>query len=148
MKYIKMFESFEGEYYKEVDLDGWEEWVMSDYYTNRERFTTSEVSKLKELIPELDCYNDNNPVWLDNGVPSYFNYISCDSNVFSKKFDYTNNIGNISKHIEIYKITDDYYYLEFNTYSYNETLVSTYVSYYKCDQFDGLLRCIEDNILN
>jgi hypothetical protein len=141
MKYIKMFESFEGEYYKEVDLSEWEEWVMSDYYTNREKFTTNEVSKLKELIPELDCYDDTNPI-------SNFNYILCESNVFSKKFDYTNNVGNIYNYIEIYKITDDYYYLEFHTYSYNETLVCTYGSYYKCDQFDGLLRCIEDNILS
>jgi len=141
MKYIKMFESFEGEYYKEVDLSEWEEWVMSDYYTNREKFTTNEVSKLKELIPEFDCYDDTNPI-------SNFNYILCESNVFSKKFDYTNNVGNIYNYIEIYKITDDYYYLEFHTHSYNETLVCTYISYYKCDQFDGLLRCIEDNILS
>lgn len=141
MKYIKMFESFEGEYYKEVDLSEWEEWAMSDYYTNRERFTTNEVSKLKELIPELDCYDDTNPI-------SNFNYISCESNVFSKKFDYTNNVGNIYNYIEIVKITDDYYYLEFHTHSYNETLVCRYGSYYKCDQFDGLLRCIEGNILN
>jgi GH35 family endo-1,4-beta-xylanase len=141
MKYIKMFESFEGEYYKEVDLSEQEEWAMSDYYTNREKFTTNEVSKLKELIPELDCYDDTNPI-------SNFNYISCESNVFSKKFDYTNNVGNIYKYIEIYKITDDYYYLQFHTHSYNETLVCTYGSYYKCDQFDGLLRCIEDNILS
>ena len=75
MKYIKMFESFEGEYYKEVDLSEQEEWAMSDYYTNREKFTTNEVSKLKELIPELDCYDDTNSIY-------NFNYISCESNVF------------------------------------------------------------------
>ena len=142
MKYIKMFESFKGEYYKEVDHGEWEEWAMSDYYTNRENFTPNEISKLKELIPELGCYTDTNPI-------SNFNYISCDSNIFSNKFDYTNNIGNIANPIQIYKITDDYYYLDFFINSFNETgLLCSYGAYYKCDQFDGLLRCIEDNILS
>jgi hypothetical protein len=143
MKYLKAFESYGVEdYYKEITEFEYDDDICNiggtdgeeDVEYMREKwveFTDQEISKITEILSEKKDVNyiidlPNFKFWKENGIARARLDIKP-----SKKSKTLENI------MYIVKLEDDWYYL-YDCYPNK---------FYKCDQFDGLLKCIKDNII-
>ena len=129
MKYLKLFES--NEYYTQISRDdytkkigfdggGWDENFISDTWVS---FTEKELEFIKNLTK-----GDIKEVMDD--VPSIGSYIR----VEHTKIDRKTRIVEYH-YLWINKSKDEWYYLN----DYNSL-------YYKCDQFEGLIACLKNEI--
>ena len=93
-------------------------------------FTQSEISTIHNLIPK-STYEINPHVGGD-GIP--------EASIEYTKYEHTRN-----KLIFIVKTKDEWYYVKLNYWNITAIKrVESITSYYKCDQFEGLLKCIKD----
>lgn len=134
MKHIRLFEAVDEPLYQEID--------ENTFYENVEttiKLNDKEMEKLKSLfdskeiwIPSLDKNDDSGLgpyTWIQRSTYEYF---------------YSNF------ELAIYKCDDDWYYVDWSRKS--EKSMGEYVkivsvdTYYKCDQWDGLLSLIKDKL--
>lgn len=118
MKYLKYFESHE-DYFTEVD-----EISPAAVFRRNQRFSEEEIDTIRKVVDSksgtLHLYK--NPKGNDLRI------LEMDKN-----------------RCWIYKVSDEWYYLfrRSREYSHQEEVESVY----KCDQIEGLLKCIEIKIL-
>ena len=120
MKYLKLFEEKSNEYYTEINVDEWQ--ISVDDDDHKVPFKDIEVSRIIALVdPWKITQNSHNTPLIGNNVrgdsPIYFN---------------------------IYKTDDDWYYLYYNRDEIINGEKEDVEHYYRCDQFDGILQCLED----
>lgn len=140
MKYIKIFENYNENFYWNEDVDSYEEWAISEYWTNRDCFSIYEKDQILKVV---DCNMEKE----SSGVYKS-NYIIIED-FYSSLYKKTYNSGYGFKNAHIYKLLDDYYYLIFERLEFNPNpenfLRNEFI--YKCDQIEGLIQCIKDNLL-
>ena len=131
---IKLFEEY-NEFYTEIDADEYD--VSTEIYalTGRDsfdehnqnwvEFTQSEISTLRDLI--IAPYRIN-PFTVSSAPKSYIEFVY--------KKEHPNN----GKVVVIIKTKDEWYYVRIAQYA-----IRLY-KYYKCDQWEGLLKCLIYNI--
>ena len=123
MKYLESFDLFEGDYEK-ITRGNFQDTINHMKYLE---LTENERLKIEKIFQRH--FNPHNTVknwpkielWTKNGTEYYYTTMDVNEIIF------------------IYSYEDDWYFME----KYNqETMVS---EYYKCDDLEGLKKCLEDN---
>ena len=130
MKYIKIYEEFEDSYF-EIDEEEY-------------KFRLNGMEKGRNIL-------DYNIVSLLNSIgkarESWLDFTSKEKRILRKKFDVINKYKKDSKSISIRvedgvadlsKLPDEWYYVHL--------CVNKSDTYYKCDQWEGLMDCLNDII--
>ena len=124
MKHIKLFEGFNNDdYYQEIDYDDW--------WDNREiriEMSSRTIEVISGILMFWDIDVDDN-----KDMISAYN-----QNVSIKNYDYE---------IKVYEVDDEYFYVQVTrSYPGSTPAGSTFkqLSWYKCDQFDGLKKLLKD----
>ena len=132
---IKLFEDY-NQYYTEID---WLEYkkncgYLSDstscHQLNYLVFIKDEIDQLKKLMP-------NNKIEINS-------LMNMDTNQYRLTIYYPNKIYLC---MSLDKMEDEWFYVEErNSYAYMDAKlnINPHTQYYKCDQFEGLLKLIED----
>ena len=134
MKYLKKFnESSESIYYEEIFGTD----PILNHDTNDElRFTNDEVDTIKSLY--YLGINTLNPIvitlkgWGEGAV------------VFNGNIVNEISIKDMFDTYHIYKYDDEWYILSVKKSNFEISTARDVTKYYKCDQFDGLLKCLKD----
>jgi hypothetical protein len=115
MKYLKLFESFEGSYYKEIG--------DSDYFSaiNR-RFTDSEIKELSNITEQKG-----------GEVQKYPGY---SNGYYTIKIPRDKGTVTIIEYTSVKKGEDEFYYVAYD--------IMNQKKYYEADQFDGLKKLLDD----
>jgi hypothetical protein len=141
MKYLKIFEEF-GEMYEPISL--------SEFGDDKRKipFGPSELNKVVELIEDkgykLTFREDfeNNTTWDDKDVVLLrFEKIMDNSR---KSFYGTPIPGTKKCRLIVYKSEDDYFPICLRDLEMNDRLIQQ--SFYKCDQFEGLVNFIKEKL--
>ena len=123
MLYLKLYEAFNREdFYQEIDSDEYYSEVDEDEF--RLRITTSEISLLRDKI-----------------VPEYFSMskiLYSDTCLEIPVF----GTGVDSESYYIFKCRDEWWYILERLHHEDDDASGNY--YYKCDQWDGLMRFLTD----
>ena len=155
MKYIKIFEKFDVGY-EEIDGTEFLNQVIGDGYNKQninkfqkeklDSFKKVEIERIMKIFPDASYDNSNRNITWPEGHP--YHMFSDDPNIKNGKLliykvteqDYDEDEQdygpNEDELLTIYKVSDEWYFVE------DHTQMNTY---YKCDQFDGLIKCLEDN---
>ena len=123
---IKLFEEYNS-YYKEIDED---EYLQIYKYIP---FTEKELSILKNLFKIAFRYYDKKVSYIDEK-----DYLKVKEGCSECCVIYFGSLSSFSGSILISKLDDEWFMLTIHV------LWSKGLTYYKCDQFEGLLKCIED----
>jgi len=115
MKYLRVFEGFVGDYYQKVDNE--EYW---DNLAERLEMSSNLIDKIRKLFPGCEVYLI--PFF---ELESDLDYITSDGDLCIKIKDFMT--------IRLYEVDDEYFYVNVND-----------ESYYKCDQFEGLVKLLVD----
>ena len=124
---IKLFEEY-NQYYIDIEEKIFNNIIsdMVDNYPDRaersqaESFTSREISSVKDVLPEAKPENYNNCIYIDADNGTALSYI---------------------KSIMILKLRDEYFLLRKQVIIPDKGRED---KYYKCDQLDGLIKCIKD----
>jgi len=119
MKWIKLFEAFDNEYYQEISE---EEYVDGHGVSFEQRYYDKLESFLNE--PDVLSYKD-----MTNGA-----------DVFDGVYFQRGGMGSFSPYVTIYQDDDEWFYVRIN--DADEESYDTNC-YYKCDQFDGLIKLLK-----
>lgn len=102
--------------------------------TTREIFTTKEISILNKIIGTKGVSLDTAFINSANKVGSELKY----QNITGSDY-----FGNYTRTIIVYKLKDEWYYVfKLDYYNFRGTHGSNRSLMYKCDQFDGLIDCL------
>ena len=113
---IKLFEHY-NEYYTEISSN-----IYYKKFDDRLILNENEINEINNFFDSWTKYN-------------YIKYI-----------EYTIWIQSDYKEICLYKISDEWYYIRFyfSEYeAYTDKIKSEIYKYYKCDQLEGLIKCLE-----
>jgi hypothetical protein len=125
MKYLKMFESH-NEYYTEITVDEFEIGVGVDKFIS---MSSNDVIRMERMLSDL-CSVGISSIRMGEG-----------DHVFRKLYM---SLCDKSKPgpiiIDIRQVVDEWYYLHF--YNHHNSINR----FYKCDQFEGLMKCLGDII--
>jgi hypothetical protein len=142
MKYLRIFEEF-GEMYEPISLS-----EFSSKDNKKIPFGPSELNKVVDLIEnkgyELTFREDfeNYKAWDDKDVVLLrFEKIMDNSR---KSFYGTPIPGTKKCRVIVYKLEDDYFPICLRDLEMNDRLINQ--SFYKCDQFDGLVNFIKEKL--
>ena len=126
MKWIKLFEEVNNEYYQEISEEEYEDGhgvsFEQRYYDKLESFLNK---------PEVLGYKD-----MTNGA-----------DVFDGVYFQRGGIGSFSPYVTIYQDDDEWFYVRINGRAWWRADEESYDTYYKCDQFDGLIKLLKDKDL-
>jgi hypothetical protein len=137
---IKKFFEYYNQYYQKVTLEDMQDLDYEQYVD----FTQYEVNEIKKLIS--NHYNITQTLFSVNivnndikiSIPHFLQRI----NYWDKdtKWKRTFKPGGpvVTSAYTVYKFNDDWFYLV------DEKGIS---NYYKCDQLEGLLKCLKDNLI-
>jgi hypothetical protein len=120
MKYLKLFED-SNKYYKQITHQECSKIVFDR--DNTIEFSNNESQELDILMSDLKI----------NYRKIVFNY---DDNDICYQVYTKSGFKLVPLDLVLYKVIDEWYY------------ISIFKLYYKCDQFDGLLLCLKDNLWN
>ena len=113
MKYLKLFESFDGPYYKEMG--------GSDYFrATNHRFTDGEMDELRNIANKKG-----------GEVQKYPGDLMATIKIPRDKGTVT-----MIEHTSVKKVEDEFYYVAYD--------IMNQKKYYEADQFDGLLKLLDD----
>ena len=119
MKWIKLFEAFDNEYYQEISEEEYEDGhgvsFEQKYYDKLESFLNE---------PDVLSYKD-----MTNGA-----------DVFDGVYFQRGGMGSFSPYVTIYQDDDEWFYVRINDADEENYKVNYY---YKCDQFDGLIKLLK-----
>jgi hypothetical protein len=149
MKYLRIFEGF-GDYYTEISEDDWYEWeekVDEENWGNEGKpFIDFPLNQFLMLRSRSVSKISKNPRRPDNNVESMWFL----TNHSKYKFGYSFNSGHTgimminnviiddcSYYVKVWYCDDDWYMVEITTHDGD-------MEYYKCDQFDGLVKLLVD----
>lgn len=140
---FKMFESIEDEYYSIINNTHPLNWDMDKY----EYISKSKQEKISRLSYNFYLYNTldySTRHKLKNSFSSGFSERVMENGMIYIPSDNTYQI------ISIKKDNDEWYYLRSVTHKFVgfDGLKETINTSYKCDQWDGLIKCIKEKILN
>lgn len=127
MKYLKNFyESYTNDYYNEISNNEYRDTLYKDFVANPVNFNIKNRYRLMSMLNNSAYSNMDISLGRTdvkrNGNNQICNYIQI--NLDKNKYkDYQ---------IKIYEMEDDWY------------LVSSFNNYYKCNQFDGLIKLLKD----
>ena len=134
MKHIKLFEGFNtDDYYTEISEDTARNLFgeLKNKFENTKTLTNKEIDKIKSLYSNIEippnCDIDISKSYDDDGI------LNIILSRFIKSLQYQN----------IVKLDDDWFVL-IHLLSYRP-VSGTRLLYFKCDQLDGLIKCIEDH---
>ena len=133
MKWIKIFEDF-NEYYSEISQTEWTDMIRYTTYT----WDKSEINKIESLyddsvkVIETDSISHRFDEYPPNSLLVLKSKKSLIGRIVPKKF--SNFWESVIGKVVIYKMMDDW----FAVWSHGDQ------KYYKCDQFDGLVKCLKD----
>jgi hypothetical protein len=138
MKFIKLFEHHNS-YYEILDEDTFNEVIFDDgVYGKWISFNHTETTQIKSIL---------NKVLHDKDPNRYFKYYHIKKLIVmgeeTNAIDIYQPNGNyIDRKLCVYKLPDEWYYV-YDTVYYPTNAGGEFL-YYKCDQFDGLMRLFED----
>ena len=145
MKHLKLFEETDNRYYQEVNLFEYHRNVAVDKFGCRllgkekpiETFGRSEVKRLKDLMensPNVKGFEYNK--FVEHPEYGWIDYFKI----------YLNSIDHFSDGFLITKTNDDWFWVQYfePDKTYGRGLLVAAVWYYKCDQFEGLLKLLKD----
>lgn len=145
MRHLKLFEEHIDKEYKKLPIDDWcvevygrDIYDIEDGPGGLDLEAWEEVEKFKDEnwseISKFECDNiiKKLPSIEDRFDRFHFKYYVLDENRLMAIYC-VNKYGNEQKVMEIIKSSDDYYYVE-----------AMHHGNYKCDQFSGLIKCLED----
>jgi hypothetical protein len=124
VKYLKLFESFDSAEYKEVDLETW------NRFGKITRFGDSKIDRIEKLI-HAKGYGHmfiTDKIGTIGAAKELINFVKRDNKLFTK--------------ILIVSLEDEWFKVRIETT--RKTQVTYDKQYYLCDQFDGLIKFIEE----
>lgn len=139
--YYKNFESileYNNSYYKEISVDEWEKYIISNAYNPNTNY-------------RLQSHNSNNNVnytmselrYINSKFPNFKiekNDLKCDTIIINLKQ------GDKKISSDITKLPDEFYVVNLSKSEYQKTVdTENSVKYFKCDQIDGVVKCIMDS---
>jgi len=153
MKYLKLFESHE-EYYEEITIDKFNLEKMKALSLEGSRISKEMIEdycQVKTIQKDFSRrYNTSHPNWRSEMGPSRkYTELQIDFNrVISDEGHPINKKLILSGEIDVYLLPEDYFLVRFyrewkgDTSYWNKK--GEKVSFYKCDQIDGLKKLIEE----
>lgn len=146
MKHLKVFEDFSGDLYSEIGANEYDEIIWSSKIEDA-NLNKSDSDKLKSFIKSRGL----NYKVMVSGNESRIKTIIYQGE-FPGEYLYQQKKGEIENIISIIKCGDDWYVVDATKIDYlisggqqSEETVEV-EKYYKCDQLDGLLKCLGDII--
>jgi hypothetical protein len=124
VKYLKLFESFDSAEYREVDLETW------NRFGKITRFGDSKIDRIEKLI-HAKGYGHmfiTDKIGTIGAAKELINFVKRDNKLFTK--------------ILIVSLEDEWFKVRIETT--RKTQVTYDKQYYLCDQFDGLIKFIEE----
>jgi hypothetical protein len=117
MKYLKLFEN--NEFYTEIDMDNFYDKLLIPC----EKFTTNEIFKIEQLLDIIGSFNTHIK---NNNVLLFCGY---------------NNRNRNRINLNVAKCEDEWFLVCCHT---DDNRKNDNYFYYKCDQWDGLMKCLKE----
>ena len=146
MNYLKLFEDFSGDFYSEIGANEFDGIIWSSTIEDA-NLNKSDSDKLKRFIKSRGL----NYKFMVSGNASRIKIIIYEDE-FPGEFFYQRKDGEIKNIISIIKCSDDWYVVDATKIDYvissgqRSEDADKVEKYYKCDQLDGLIKCLGDII--